>query len=195
LYQEVFDARRDAWPRAQANLFRLLPDDTEVADSLLDAILTDAAGSGHGLSIVAAMSDATGWHRTRSRLSDHPVTGKVAWFTMKIPGRSPAAQPPPVHLTPVQAAHTLTALLAARGIRGISHHHGTRTQSAVSVKAGPTVRCQDGTFQWLAHGDVERRAYFDLADTMEDIIRLHEDMDWARRHTADMPEFPGTAVL
>jgi hypothetical protein len=174
----VFDARRDAWPRTRTSLFRLLPDDTELAGSLIDGILADNAGSGHGLSIVAALSDATGWHRTRSRLNAYPVPGKVTWFTMKIPRDSVALRPPQVQPTPAQAAHTLTALLTARGIPGISHHHGTRTQSAVSIEAGVTIRCRDGAFLWLADAGVERRVYFDLAGTVEDIIRLHEDMVW-----------------
>jgi hypothetical protein len=38
------------------------------------------------------------------------------------------------------------------------------------------VRCRAGTFQWPAQGDCKQRAYFDLADAVEDIIRLHEDM-------------------
>jgi len=176
----VFDARRDAWPRTRPNSFKLLPDDKELAGPLLDAILADNPGSGHGLGIVAGLSDVTGCHRTRSRLSAHSVPGKVAWFTMKIPSSSPAAQPPPVHLTPVQAARTLAALLTARGIPGITHHHGTRTQSMVSIQAGFTVQCRDGTFQWLADGGGQR-AYSDLTDTLENIIRIHEDIASAGR--------------
>jgi hypothetical protein len=171
----VFDTCLDAWQQTRPDSFGLLPDDKELADPLLDAILAGNPGNGRGLRIVAELSDATGCHRTRSRLSNHPVPGKLAWFAMRIPGGSPAAQPRPVHLTAVQAAHTLSALLAARGIPGLSHHHGTRTQSAVSIGAGCTVRCRDGLFQWLSGGGVEQRAYFDLADAMEDIIRLHED--------------------
>jgi len=175
----VFDTRRDAWPRPRPDSLRLLPDDDELADPLLDAILADDPESGRGLRIIQAISHATGCHRTRSRLNSFPVPGKVAWFTMKIPASSPAACPPPAELTPVQAAHTLSALLSARGIPGISHHHGTRTQSVVSIAAGLTVRCRDGIFQWLADS-VEQRAFFDLTDTVEDIIRLHENLASAR---------------
>jgi hypothetical protein len=171
----IFDTRRDAWPQPRQNLLRLLPDDSELADPQLDAILAGNPGNGHGLGIIQAISRATGCHRTRSRLNGLPVPGKVTWFTMKIPASSPAACPPPAELTPVQAAHTLSALLSARGIPGISHHHGTRTQSVVSIAVGLTVRCRDGIFQWLA-GGVEQRAFFDLADTVEDIIRLHENL-------------------
>jgi hypothetical protein len=172
----VFDARRDAWPQPRPNPLQLLRDDeAELADSLLDAVLENGTGTGHGLSIVAALSAAAGCHRTRSRFGDQPVPGKVAWFTMNIPDSSPAAQPPPASLTPAQAARKLKALLTARGIAGLSHHHATPAQSAVSIHAGLTVRCRDETFQWAAGGDVERRAYSDLADVLEDIIRLHED--------------------
>ena len=171
----VFDTRRDAWPQPRQNSLRLLPDDDELADPQLDAILAGNPGNGHGLGIIQAISHATGCHRTRSRLNGLPVPGKVTWFTMKIPVSSPAACPPPAELTPVQAAHTLSVLLSVRGIPGISHHHGTRTQSVVSIAAGLTVRCRDGIFQWLADG-VEQRAFFDLADTVENIIRLHENL-------------------
>lgn len=170
----VFDARRDAWPRPRPDSLRLLPDDDELADPLLDVILSDEPENGRGLRLVQAISHDMGCHRTRSRLNGLPVPGKIAWFTMKIPASSPAACPP-AELTPVQAAHTLSALLSARGIPGISHHHGTRTQSVVSIAVGLTVRCRDGIFQWLANG-VEQHAFFDLTDTVEDIIRLHENM-------------------
>lgn len=178
----VFDTRRDAWPQPRHNSLRLLPDDAELADPLLDAVLAGDPGSGHGLSIVTAVAQATGCHRTRSRLSDPAVPGKVAWFAMEIPPGSPAAQPPPADITPAQAAHALSALLAARGIPGISHHHGSQAQSVVFMAAGLTVRCQDGTFQWPADG-TGQRAYFDLADALEDIIRLHEDLTCARQQT------------
>jgi hypothetical protein len=170
----IFDTRRDAWPQPRQNSLRLLPDD-ELAGPQLDAILAGGLGNGHGLGIVQAISHATGCHWTRSRLSALSVPGKVSWFAMKIPATSPAAHPPPAEFTPVQAAHTLSALLSARGIPGISHHHGSQTQAVVSIAAGLTVRCRDGTFQWLADG-VEQRAFFDLADTVEDIIRLHENL-------------------
>jgi hypothetical protein len=179
----VFDTRRDAWPQPRHNLLRLLPDGEELADPLLDAALADDLGSGHGLSIITAVSHATGCHRTRSRLSDPAVPGKVAWFTMEIPASSPAAQPPPVDFTSAQAAHALSALLAARGIPGISHHHGTQAQSVVFTAAGLTVQCRDGIFQWPADG-TGQRAYFDLADAVEDIIRLHEDLTCARQQAS-----------
>ena len=92
----------------------------------------------------------------------------------------PAAQSPSADLTPAQAAHTLSTLLTARGIPGISRPNGSGSQSVVSIAAGLTVRCRDGIFQWLADGwlaeGVRQRAFFDLAGTVEDIIRLHEDL-------------------
>jgi len=175
----VFDTRRDAWPQPRDNSLKLLPD----GDPLLDAVLADDPGSGRGLSIVRAISHATGCHQTRSRLSDPAVPGKVAWFTMEIPATSPAAQPPPADFTPAQAAHALSALLAARGIPGISHHHRTQAQSVVSTAAGLTVRCRDGIFQWPADG-TGQRAYFDLADALEEIIRVHENLACARQQTS-----------
>ncbi|MGH3169031.1 MAG: ATP-binding protein [Trebonia sp.] len=179
----VFDTRRDVWPEPQEDSLRLVPCGDDVADPLLDALLTDAPGNGRGLGIVEAVSHDTGCHRTRSRLNSLAVPGKVTWFTMKIPASSPAAQPPPANLTPFQAAHALSTLLTWRGIPGISHDHGTRTQSVVSIAAGLSVRCRDGIFQWLSGGP-RQRAFFDLADTLEDLIRLHEDMAYAGQQTS-----------
>jgi hypothetical protein len=176
----IFDTRRDVWPQPRRDLLRLLPDDGELADAVIDEIIADHPGSGHGLGIVRAISHDTGCHRTRSRLNSLPVPGKVTWFTMKIPASLPAAQPPPADLTPAQAAHTLSTLLTARGIPGISRPDGSGSQSVVSIAAGLTVRCRDGIFQWLADGwladGVRQRAFFDLAGTVEDIICLHEDL-------------------
>ncbi len=179
----IFDTRRDAWPQPRQNSLRLLSGGDELADPLLDEALGDDPGSGRGLSIVSAVSHATGWHRTRSRLSSPVIPGKVVWFTMEIPAGSPAAQPPPADFTPAQAARALSALLAARGIAGISHHHDGRAQSVVSMAAGITVRCRDGAFRWPADG-TRQRAYFDLTDAVEDIIRLHEDLACAGKRTS-----------
>jgi hypothetical protein len=179
----IFDARRDTWPQPRQNSLSLLPDNIELADPLLDTILADDPASGRGLSIVQTVSHASGCHRTRSRLSDPAVPGKVAWFTMQIPRSSPAAQPASADFTSAQAAHALSELLAERGIPGISHRHLTQAQSAVSMAAGLTVRCQDEIFQWPADG-TGQRAYFDLGDALENIIRLHEDLTCARSQTS-----------
>jgi hypothetical protein len=93
---------------------------------------------------------------------------------MRIPDGSAAARPPSVRLTPDQAAHTLTALLTARGIPEPAHRHDP-AQSAVSVTASLTVWCDEGAFQWKSRDGLERRAYADLADTVEAVVRLHED--------------------
>jgi hypothetical protein len=170
----VFDARRDVWPQARPDPSAALSEDTQLADPELDAILSGNAGNGHGLGIVTALSCATAWHRTRSRSGAHPP-GKVIWFTMRIPDSSGAAQPPPARLMPAQAARTLTALLTARGIQEIGHHHDTM-RSVVSITTSLTVQCQEDAFQWQSRGKLERRAYFDLADTVESVVRLHEDM-------------------
>jgi hypothetical protein len=174
----IFDTRRDVWQQPRQNPLWLLGDDNELADPQLTAVLADDPGSGHGLSIVSAVSRDTGCHRTRSRLGDPAVPGKLAWFTIGIPADSPAAQPPPMDLTPAEAAHGLSALLAARGIAGVSHYHGSLTESAVSIAGALTVRCQDGIFRWPADG-AGQRAYFDLADALEDIVRVYEDLTCA----------------
>jgi len=169
----VFDARRDAWPQAWPDSSALPAGNSRLADPQLDAILSGNGGNGRGLTIVAALSRAVGWHWTRSRCGAH-LPGKVVWFTVRIPDSS-TAQPPPMRLTPAQAARTLTALLTARGIRETGHAHDG-TQSAVWITASLTVRCRDGAFHWKSRGGLERRAYSDLADTVESVIRLHEEM-------------------
>jgi hypothetical protein len=175
----VFDTRRDVWPRARPEWSALLAEDTKLADPQLDALLAGAAGNGHGLGIVSALSGTNGWHLTRSRSGDCPIPGKVIWFTMRIPDGLAAAQPPPVRLAPDQAAHTLTALLTARGIPEPACRHDP-AHSAVSVTADLTIWCHEGAFQWKSGDGLERRSYSDLADTVEAVVRLHEDMAYAR---------------
>lgn len=174
----VFDTRRDVWPRARQERSALLAEDTPLADPQLDALLAGQAGSGHGLGIVAALSGTTGWHLTRSRSGDRPVPGKVIWFTMPILD-GPAGRPPPVRLAPDQAARTLTVLLTARGIPEPARRHDTE-HPAVSVMAGLTIWCHDGAFQWKSRDGLERRSYSDLADTVEAVVRLHEELAHAR---------------
>jgi hypothetical protein len=187
----VFDTRRDIWPRARQEWSALLAADTQLADPQLDGRLAGAAGNGHGLGIVAALSGTAGWHRTRSRSGDRPVPGKVTWFTMPIPDGSAAARPPSVRLAPDQAAHALTALLTGRGIPGAACRHDT-THSAVSVTADLTIWCHQGAFQWKSGNGLDRRSYSDLADTVEAVVRLHEDTAYART-SAHVTEQPGAA--
>jgi hypothetical protein len=187
----VFDTRRDVWPRARPEWSALLAEDTKLADPQLDALLADDAGNGHGLGIVAALAGTTGWHLTRSRSGDCPVPGKVIWFTMRIPDGLAAAQPPPVRLAPDQAAHTLTALLTARGIPEPACRHDT-AHSAVSVTGDLTIWCHEGAFEWKSGDGLERRSYSDLDDTVEAVVRLHEDMAYART-SAHVTEEPGPA--
>src|SRR5262249_23513706 len=139
---------------------------------------------------VAALSSTIGWHLTLSRCGDCQVPGKVIWFTMPIPD-DPAAQRPLMPLTTDQAAHTLTALLTARGIPEPAHRHDT-ARTAVSVTADLTMRCHEGTFQWKSGDGLERGSSSDLADTVEAVVRLHEDMAFARM-SAHVTEEPGSA--
>lgn len=168
----VFDPSGDSW-----SLARLDPAGQRSASRRGAAGRNDAE-SGRGLAIVAALSDAAGCRRTRSRLADDPVAGKVAWFAIEVPG---AAVSPPAGITPARAARTLAMLLTARGIPAVSHRHRRPARSTVSTAAGITVRCQDGTFEWPAGGTVRLRGFPDLAAVLEDIVWRHEEMRCAPR--------------
>lgn len=136
-------------------------------------------GSGRGLAIVRALSDAAGCHRTRSRLAAVPVAGKVAWFAVRLPGA--AAMSAQADIAPDRAARTLARLLTARGIAAVRRRHRDPARSAVSTADGITVRCQDGTFSWPVGGAVRLRGFPDLAGALEDIVWLHEETRCALR--------------
>jgi histidine kinase-like protein len=172
----VFDTRRDAWPQPRQNPPEPSPEGATLDGVILDAVLAGEPGKGRGLVIVRAVSHATGCHRTRSRLNVPAIPGKVVWFTTRIPAGSPAARPSAPDLTADQAAHVLTGLLAARGVPAATRHDSVST--VVSTTTGLTVRCGNGTFQWSA-GGAGQRAFTDIADATENIVRLHEDRDCA----------------
>ncbi len=179
----VFDSSVDTWPSAHPGPPDLLAAGAPSAlpPNVIDAGVIDAgvidadeAGSGRGLAIVRALSDAAGCRRTRSRLAADSVAGKVAWFSMRIPAAAPES--PAAGITPVQAARTLARLLTARGIAAVSRHRGP-ARSTVSTAAGMTVCCQDGAFE----GPGGRRGFPDLADVLEDIVWRHEERRCAGR--------------
>ncbi|MEV5573902.1 ATP-binding protein [Spirillospora sp. NPDC052269] len=69
--------------------------------------------SGRGLSIVAALTTATGAHRSRSRLRTVQVSGKATWFTLALPDDYPLTTP---IQSPQRAAHLLLLELYTRGL-------------------------------------------------------------------------------
>ncbi|MEV5571907.1 hypothetical protein AB0L06_17815 [Spirillospora sp. NPDC052269] len=71
------------------------------------------AESGKGLAIVAALAEATGTHRSRSRLRPVPVSGKVVWFSLALPDGWPVSREV---LTPWQAGRLLLCELCMRGL-------------------------------------------------------------------------------
>jgi hypothetical protein len=167
----VFDPSGDTWPMAQPEPPGPLSARPPSASSW-DEIDADDAGSGRGLTIVAALCDGAGCRRTRSRLAADPITGKVAWFAMKVPK---PCRPPRVLRRPGRRG-PLARLLNWRGIAAVSHSHRDPERSSLSTAGGLTVRCQHGTFEWPAAGTVRLRGFADLADVLEDIVWLHEEM-------------------
>jgi hypothetical protein len=100
----VFDPSGETWPPARPGPPGPRPAGPPDASGW-DAIDADDAGSGRGLNIVAALGDAAGCRRTRSRLAAESVAGKVAWFAMKVPGNGAVSAA--AGITPARAASTL----------------------------------------------------------------------------------------
>jgi hypothetical protein len=192
----VFDARRDAWPQPRHHPPEAPADSSMPDGPLLDALLADEPEKGRGLAIVQAVSHATGCHLTRSRRNIPAVPGKVVWFSARIPADSPAAHPPSPGLTEAQAAQALTGLLAARGVPAATRHDGESAQPVVATTTGLTVRCGNGTFRWSA-ARTGQRAFADIADATENIIRLHEDLACAGERTppTSRPAGAGSGAL
>ncbi|MEV5704799.1 hypothetical protein [Actinoallomurus sp. NPDC052274] len=131
-----------------------------------------------GLDTVRALSGGRyGFYRTRSRLGQYRVSGKVAWFTVPISATSLAAKPPAVRLSPAEAVRALRDQLTARGLGGM-YHNDLHDRSVLSLRH-LTIWCGGENFSWK-NGDREavRIPYFDLADAVEAIVRISEDHEY-----------------
>lgn len=115
-----------------------------------------------------------GWHLTRSRLAQEPVSGKATWFA--IPLADSAVQPEPLNLTVDLAAQALHHQLAARGIPDLRLEHGFN-RWLVSLPSGVTVWSETpSTFRWpAAEGGHHTRPTSELIEVAETAVRLHEE--------------------
>ena len=153
---KVFDPRREPIGRIPAQL----------------TPANDLQEHGRGLTIVKSLTAAWGCHLTRSRFGGHrPAPGKATWFAMPLPPRTPRE---PARVTPPQAARMLQTLLAARGIpTTVSDAWGRAT---LSMHDTLTVQCHDDTFTWTVNGVPTGYAFYDLTETAEQLVRLHEEV-------------------
>jgi hypothetical protein len=137
--------------------------------------------NGRGLRVVSELSDGRwGHHLTRARLGRWKVQGKVVWFALPVPAARAAAVLGPDGLTACQAATELEELLVERGIgRRLVRCEESATDIAVlSVRCDLTVWCRGGAVSWTtANGEHEKRAFVDLAEASEQIVRTHEELD------------------
>jgi hypothetical protein len=130
---------------------------------------------GRGLGVVGSLFGGWSAHLSRSRVSLWPLPGKAVLFSFPITGL--CAQPSHAFLSPAQAARELHGQLAARGIDGVL----SRTCggiSVVSVRSALTLWCHPEGFRWQGRdGTYLHRGFHDLEDVMEEIVRLHEELE------------------
>jgi len=137
--------------------------------------------NGRGLRVVSELSDGRwGHHLTRARLGRWKVQGKAVWFALPVPTEEAAAALGHHRLTACQAATELEEMLVDRGIgqRLVRCEEAATDIAVLSVRCDLTVWCRSGAVSWTtANGDYERRPFFDLAETTEQIVRAHEELD------------------
>ena len=77
-----------------------------------------------------------------------------------------------------QAARMLRTMLAARGIpTTVSDNWGRAT---LSMHDTLTVHCHDDAFTWTINGAPTRYAFYDITETVEQLVRLHEELNLSR---------------
>jgi Anti-sigma regulatory factor (Ser/Thr protein kinase) len=132
----------------------------------------DLQEHGRGLTIVKSLTAAWGCHLTRSRFGGPwSAPGKATWFAIPLPPRAPR---PPARVTPPQAARMLRTMLAARGIpTTVSDNWGRAT---LSMHDTLTVHCHDDAFTWTINGAPTRYAFYDITETVEQLVRLYEEL-------------------
>lgn len=131
-----------------------------------------------GLDTVRVLSDGRfGFYRTRSRLGERPVSGKVAWFAAPVAPGTPAASPPPITFDPAEAVKALSDQLEVRGIdhRFPNHSHH---RSVLSLRHA-TVWSDTTTYWWGTGSQTVRYSHADLTEITEQLIRIHEDHECA----------------
>ncbi|GIH73451.1 ATP-binding protein [Sphaerimonospora thailandensis] len=129
---------------------------------------------GRGLEIVQAVSAEWGCHVTRSHIGP-PVEGKAVWFALNLPATSAIARQPRPRPTAAQAAFALGDQLVRRGITRVTRCDG-HSESVLSVRQDLTVWCRNDTFSWYTDCAVTRKSFADLCDTVEQVVRAHEEL-------------------
>lgn len=199
----VFDPGRDlgAIPDPTPNVLDAMPDKPlnqslppQILDRLLKELpdqpleeypegtanLTPQHWSGkRGLRVVRRRCDGRfGFRRSRSRLGEQSVSGKVAWFAVPIPDGTRAAPPPRMTSNPVVAAQTLKNQLSARGLDHLICNY-LGDYSVLSL-AGATVWCHNQHFTWQCGKQTARYPFYDMAEVVEQIISLYEDHEYVK---------------
>jgi hypothetical protein len=130
---------------------------------------------GRGLGIVGSLFGGWFAHLSRSRVNRWHLPGKAVLFSF--PVAELCAPPAHVFLSPAQAARELHAQLAGRGIDGVL----SRTCggiSVVSVRFALTVWCHPEGFRWQDRDGIYlHRGFHDLEDVVEEVVRLHEELE------------------
>lgn len=147
LVVSVYDAHRQAWP------------------SFHNGDLLDEHGK--GLSIVTALSQATGTHPTRARLTT--ASGKCVWFTLALPTPWPDAHRV---IPPAWAAECLSRTLRIRGIP-VTLRSDNRGISVLTV-AALNIWVEPKAFSWKDGHGYTRQPLIDLQETAERIVNCHE---------------------
>jgi hypothetical protein len=137
--------------------------------------------NGRGLRVVSELSDGRwGHHLTRARLGRWKVQGKVVWFALPVPTTRAAAALGQPQVTACQAAKELEEMLTDRGIgrRLVRSEESAADIAVLSVRCDLTAWCRSGAVSWTTTGgEYERRAFIDLTEVTEQIVRTHEELD------------------
>ncbi len=175
----VFDPRPDrraiSTP-ASAALARLpeTPLGESPAPEVIDCLLMDLRIRQRGLDIVHDLSRGRwGVYRTRSQRG---VPGKAVWFALPLHAMSPAYRPPAVDRTPAETVCELRERLAHRGAR---HMIGNDLDggSVLSISRDLTIWCRGHIITWHAGGRTFEYPDADLAEAVERMVEMGEDLE------------------
>jgi len=137
------------------------------------------AVSGRGLRVIHELSGGRwGHHLTRARLGGWRVPGKAVWFALPVPSGSALERFQRPQPGSCQAASALERMLGERGIGHIVRADApASSMSVLSIRRGLTVWCRSRVVSWTGRtGGREWRAFSDLVDATEQIVRAHEEL-------------------
>jgi hypothetical protein len=139
-----------------------------------------ATESGRGLQVVAGLSEGRwGYHLTRARLGGWRIPGKAVWFAVPVPASNALDR---FHRPQPGSCQTATVLEHMLSERGLGSHIVRADapgagMSVLSIRRGLTVWCRSRVVSWTARGGRrECRAFSDLVDATEQIVRTHEEL-------------------